>query len=369
MSTSTLPVASTALALKRIHHIEFYVGNARQAAYYYRNAFGFSQVAYSGLETGRRAATSYVMSQGKATFVLTTPLDANHPAAEHIRRHGDGVCDIAFEVDDADAAWTLALERGARSAAEPHTVSDAHGEIRRASIHTYGDTVHSFISRRAYSGPFLPGFIAAPVAGEDAGIVRVDHCVGNVELGAMQTWADYYSNVLGFARYITFDDKDISTEYSALMSVVMSDDKHKIMFPINEPAEGRRKSQIQEYLEAYAGPGVQHIALQTGDALATVRRLRDNGVEFLRVPDDYYEALPARVGEIAESLDEIKSLGLLVDRDDDGYLLQVFTRPVQDRPTVFFEIIQRKGCRGFGKGNFKALFESIEAEQERRGNL
>lgn len=369
-STATAtPSTPTALALKRIHHIEFYVGNARQAAYYYRTAWGFSQVAYSGLETGQRDRTSYVMSQGKATFVLTTPHDASHPVAAHLSKHGDGVKDIAFEVEDADAAWALALERGARSAVEPHTVSDANGEIRRASIHTYGDTIHTFISKKGYSGPFLPGFVAAEIKGEDVGFVRVDHCVGNVELGEMQTWADFYGKVLGFSRYITFDDKDISTEYSALMSVVVTDDKKTIMFPINEPANGRRKSQIQEYLEANAGPGVQHIALQTGDAIATVRRLRENGVEFLRVPDDYYDALPERVGPISESLEEIKELGLLVDRDDEGYLLQVFSRPVQDRPTLFFEIIQRKGCRGFGKGNFKALFVSIEAEQERRGNL
>ena len=345
------------------------MGNARQAAYYYRKAWGFSQVAYSGLETGQRDCTSYVMAQGKAVFVLTTPHGGNHPVAEHLTKHGDGVKDIAFEVDDADAAWALALERGARSAVEPHTASDEHGAVRRASIHTYGDTIHTFISKKDYTGPFLPGFVAAPIAGEDVGFVRVDHCVGNVELGEMQTWADFYGKVLGFSRYITFDDKDISTEYSALMSVVVTDDKKTIMFPINEPAGGRRKSQIQEYLEANAGPGVQHVALQTGDAIATVRRLRDNGVEFLRVPDEYYDALPERVGPIAENLDDIKDLGLLVDKDDEGYLLQVFSRPVQDRPTLFFEVIQRKGSRGFGKGNFKALFVSIEAEQERRGNL
>jgi 4-hydroxyphenylpyruvate dioxygenase len=357
------------LQLRRIHHVEFYVGNAKQAAYYYRQAFGFTQFAYAGLETGQRDFTSYAMRQGKAAFLLTTPLHGDHPAGEHLKRHGDGVIDVAFEVDDADRAFELAVARGARPAIEPQTLSDESGSVRRAAIHTYGDTIHSFISIKDYKGPFLPGFAPADAPGRDAGILRIDHVVGNVGLGEMEKWADWYGRVLGFRRYISFDDQDISTEYSALMSIVMSDDSHAIMFPLNEPAAGRRKSQIQEYLEAYRGPGVQHIALATSDALTTVRRLHEQGVEFLRVPDDYYELLPARVGQIEESIDEIRDLGILVDRDEDGYLLQIFTRPVEDRPTLFFEIIQRKGCRGFGKGNFKALFESIEHEQARRGNL
>jgi 4-hydroxyphenylpyruvate dioxygenase len=362
-------MAGNPLKLRRIDHVEFYVGNARQAAYYYRQAFGFSQFAYAGLETGLRTHTSYALRQGKVNFILTTPLEAEHPASEHIKKHGDGVYDIAFEVDDADHAFELAVARGARPVIEPHTLIDDNGQIRRASIHTYGDTIHSFISRRGYTGPFLPGFQKAEAAGRSTGILRIDHIVGNVELGRMNEWADFYGRVLGFQRYLTFDDKDISTDYSALMSIVMSDDSHAIMFPLNEPALGKRKSQIQEYLEAYDGPGAQHIALATDDAIATIGRLREQGVEFLRVPDEYYEVLPERVGEIEEPIDVIRDLGILVDRDEEGYLLQIFTKPVEDRPTLFFEIIQRKGCRGFGKGNFKALFESIEEEQGRRGNL
>jgi 4-hydroxyphenylpyruvate dioxygenase len=357
------------LKLKRIHHVEFLVGNARQAAFYYRKGFGFSQVAYRGLETGDRQQTSYALSQGKANFVLTTPMTADHPAAEHIKKHGDGVWDIALEVEDAEAAFAEAVRRGAHPAVEPHDVKDEHGTIRRAAVHTYGDTLHSLISYQGYKGAFLPGFVAAPVAGDDCGILRIDHIVGNVELGKMQYWADYYTRVFGFHRYLTFDDKDISTEYSALMSIVMSDDSHSVKFPINEPAPARNKSQIQEYIEAYGGPGAQHIALQCEDALYTVRKLQRNGLDFLRVPDAYYEALPARVGPVEEPVGELRSLGILVDRDQEGYLLQIFSKPVEDRPTVFFEIIQRRGSRGFGKGNFKALFESIEAEQARRGNL
>ncbi len=357
------------LKLKRIHHVEFFVGNAKQAAFYYRMGFGFSQVAYSGLETGQRQRTSYALSQGKANFVLTTPLTADDPAAEHIRKHGDGVRDIAMEVADADEAFAEAVRRGAKPAEEPHDLSDGHGTIRRAAVHTYGDTIHSLISYKDYKGPFLPGFVAAPVAGDDCGILRIDHIVGNVELGQMQHWAEYYSRVFGFHRYITFDDKDISTEYSALMSIVMSDDSYSVKFPINEPAVARNKSQIQEYLEAYGGPGAQHIALQCKDVLFTVSKLQRNGLEFLRVPDAYYEVLPTRVGPLEEPIGTLRSLGILVDRDEEGYLLQIFSKPVEDRPTVFFEIIQRKGSRGFGKGNFKALFESIELEQGRRGNL
>ncbi len=357
------------LKLKRIHHVEFWVGNAKQAAFYYREGFGFSQVAYSGLETGQRQHTSYALSQGKANFVLTTPLTPGHPAADHVKKHGDGVRDIAFEVADADAAFAEAVKRGAQPAMEPRDVKDDHGTVRWAAVHTYGDTLHSLISYKDYKGPFLPGYVAAPMAADDCGILRIDHIVGNVELGRMQYWADYYTRVFGFHRYLTFDDKDISTEYSALMSIVMSDDSHSVKFPINEPAVARNKSQIQEYLEAYGGPGAQHIALQCDDVLYTVGKLQRNGLEFLRVPDTYYEVLPQRVGPLEEPIRELHRLGILVDRDDEGYLLQIFSKPVEDRPTLFFEIIQRKGSRGFGKGNFKALFESIELEQARRGNL
>jgi 4-hydroxyphenylpyruvate dioxygenase len=357
------------LKLKRIHHVEFWVGNAKQASFYYRKAFGFSQLAYSGLETGNRGFASYVMAQGRVRFVLSTPLDPGHFASDHIRRHGDGVCDIALLVEDADFAFAEAVRRGAEPFLEPHDMKDDQGTVRRAAVRTYGDTIHSFLSYAEFDGAFLPGFTLSEVGGEATGIAAVDHIVGNVELGGMSRWAEWYSKVMGFSRYITFDDKDISTEYSALMSIVMSDDGHVVKFPINEPAEGKKKSQIQEYLEAYHGPGVQHVALLCKDVIETVTRLRANGVEFLSVPDSYYQELPDRVGTIDEPLDKLRDLGILVDRDEDGYLLQIFTRPVQDRPTVFFEIIQRKGARGFGKGNFKALFESIEREQARRGNL
>ncbi len=357
------------LRLRSIHHVELWVGNARQAAYYYRRAFGFAPFAYAGLETGRRDATSYALQQGKARLVLTSAFDPDDPVSDHVRRHGDGVRDIAFLVDDADAAFAEAVRRGATAVSAPADRTDAGGTIRHAAIATYGDTIHSFISYRDYTGPFLPGFAARSVAADDAGLLRIDHMVGNVELGRMNHWAAWYSDVLGFTRYISFDDKDISTEYSALMSIVMSDESHAIKFPINEPALGKRKSQIEEYLDYYRGPGVQHIALLTNDIVATVRRLRANGVDFLSVPGSYYDALAARVGPIDEAFDEIRELGILVDRDEEGYLLQLFTKPVEDRPTLFFEIIQRRGSRGFGKGNFKALFESIEREQALRGNL
>jgi 4-hydroxyphenylpyruvate dioxygenase len=357
------------LRLKRVHHIEFWVGNARQAAFFYRKGFGFSQAAYRGLETGERQLTSYVLSQGKANFMFTSPMDPEHPASQHIRRHGDGVKDVALHVENAEQAFEEAVRRGAQPAEEPHEVRDEHGTICRAAVHTYGDTIHSLISYRDYAGPFLPGFVEAPVPGEDAGILRIDHVVGNVELGQMEQWADFYHRVFGFHRYISFDDKDISTEYSALMSIVMSDDSQSVKFPINEPAPGRKKSQIDEYLEAYHGPGVQHVALLCRDAVKTVSQLRENGISFLQVPESYYTVLRERIGKIDEPLEEIRRLGILVDRDEEGYLLQIFSRPVEDRPTLFFEIIQRKGSRGFGKGNFKALFESIELEQARRGNL
>jgi 4-hydroxyphenylpyruvate dioxygenase len=357
------------LRLKSIHHVELWVGNARQAAYYYRRAFGFSQFAYAGLETGRRDAASYALQQGKARIVLTTPYGPEDPINDHIRLHGDGVRDISFHVEDADAAFAEAVARGAEPVSAPADHTDTHGTIRQAAIATYGQTIHSFVSYTDYRGPFLPGYVAKDVAGVDAGLLRIDHMVGNVELGRMNHWADWYSRVLGFSRYISFDDKDISTDYSALMSIVMSDDSFAIKFPINEPAAGKKKSQIEEYLDFYRGPGVQHIALLTTDIVSTVTALRANGVEFLSVPGSYYDGLAGRVGRIDEATDTVRHLGLLVDRDEEGYLLQLFTTPVEDRPTLFFEIIQRKGSRGFGKGNFRALFESIEREQALRGNL
>ena len=357
------------LGLKNIHHVEFWVGNAKQAAFFYRHAFGFSQLAYSGLETGNRETSSYLLQQSKARILLTTPLNADNPINDHLVKHGDGIRDIAFHVEDADQAFEEAVRRGAFVAHEPRDVTDEHGTVRHAAVKTYGDTIHSLISYKDYRGVFLPGFQPKEVAGKDTGIVRVDHIVGNVELGKMNYWCDYYAKVFGFERFISFDDKDISTEYSALMSIVMSDNSHSIKFPLNEPASGKRKSQIEEYLDFYGGPGAQHVALLCKDILETVGNLRANGVEFLTVPDSYYEMLPERVGKIDEDTVKIRNLGILVDRDDEGYLLQLFTKPVEDRPTLFFEIIQRHGSRGFGKGNFRALFESIEAEQAKRGNL
>ena len=398
------------LGLKKIHHVEFYVGNAKQAEFYYRKAFGFSRAGYRGLETGNREVTSYLMRQTNINFVLTTPLSPEHPAAEHIKQHGDGVRDIAFYVEDADHAFNEAVKRGAMPVTEPHDWADENGSVRHAAIATYGDTIHSFLSysvssphvskglngnsiqplataggsdlpggnvsvnERAsshnYNGIFLPGFEAQHVEGESTGVMLVDHIVGNVELGKMNHWCDFYRDVLGFFRYITFDDKDISTEYSALMSIVMSDGGHNIKFPINEPAESKKgKSQIQEYIDFYRSAGAQHIALLCRDIRSTVAKLAANGVEFLTVPDTYYAELPGRIGKIDEDIESLKKLGILVDRDEEGYLLQIFTKPVEDRPTVFYEILQRKGCKGFGKGNFKALFVSIEAEQRRRGNL
>ncbi len=372
---NTETAAKNPLGLKKIHHVEFYVGNAKQAEFYYRKAFGFSRAAYSGLETGNRETTSYLVKQGNVNFVLTAPMGPEHPAADHLKRHGDGVKDIAFYVEDADHAFNEAVKRGATPVVEPRDLKDENGSVRHSAIATYGDTIHSFISYNTnnghnYAGPFLPGFVEQKVEGDGVGLMLVDHIVGNVELGKMNSWCDFYRDVLGFFRYITFDDKDISTEYSALMSIVMSDGQHNIKFPINEPAEGKGgKSQIQEYIDFYRSAGAQHVALLCRDILHTVGKLQENGVEFLRVPDEYYEEIPARVGEIDEDIEDLKRLGILVDRDDEGYLLQIFTKPVEDRPTVFYEILQRKGCKGFGKGNFKALFVSIEEEQRRRGNL
>jgi 4-hydroxyphenylpyruvate dioxygenase len=357
------------IPLKAIHHVELWVGNAKQAAYYYRHAFGFSQIAYSGLETGVRDRASYVLGQGRIRLVLSTPLGSDNGMTTHQARHGDGVRDIAFHVDDANACFAAAVKRGAKVASEPRTLKDENGSVRHAAIHTYGDTLHSFISHDDYDGPFLPGYRAAEIAGESVGLRFVDHIVGNVELGKMNEWASFYASVLGFSQLMHFSDEDISTEYSALMSKVMESDNGRIKFPINEPAEGRRKSQIEEYLDFYDGPGVQHIALLTDDIIKAIDKLRANGVEFLRVPDDYYDTLQQRVGAIDEDMEEIRRLRILVDRDEEGYLLQLFTKPVEDRPTLFYEIIQRKGSRGFGQGNFKALFEAIEQEQAERGNL
>jgi len=365
IETDFLPLLGT-------DHIEFYVGNAKQAAYYYRSAFGFKLIAYSGPETGVRRRASYVVEQGKIRLVFTTALQPDDPIAEHARRHGDGVHGIALAVNDAKSAYRETVRRGARGVCEPCVFEDENGQVRVSAIALYGDTIHSFVERDGYRGVFLPSF--APVDGPDrvcrsAGLRYVDHMVANVELGEMNHWVQFYEGVIGFRLYQTFDDQDISTEYSALMSKVMANGSGWVKFPINEPARGRRKSQIEEYLEFYRGPGVQHIAMATDDIVATVSKLRDQGVEFLRAPQTYYEDLGRRIGRIDESIATLGELGILVDRDDEGYLLQIFTKPVEDRPTLFYEIIQRKGSRGFGKGNFKALFEAIEREQARRGNL
>lgn len=357
------------LPLKNVHHLEFFVGNAKQAAYFYQQIMGFDLIAYKGPETGCRQHATYVMQQGKIRFALSTPMGSQGAMAEHIRRHGDGVQCIALEVDDATSAHRETVARGAVSVQEPTTIEDEHGSAVLASIKTYGDTIHTFVEKTNYKGVFLPGFEKRERRGKGVGLAAIDHIVGNVELGKMNHWVDYYANTLGFNQLLHFDDEDISTEYSALMSKVMQDGTGKIKFPINEPAEGKKKSQIEEYLDFYGGPGVQHVALITGDIIKTVGELQERGLEFLPIPDSYYEAIPERIGEIKEKLEDIQRLGILVDRDEEGYLLQIFTRPVQDRPTLFFEVIQRRGSRGFGVGNFKALFEAIEQEQARRGNL
>jgi len=363
--------ANDFLPLKGTDHVEFFVGNARQAAYFYRAAFGMSLVAYAGPETGQRDRASYVVQQGKIRFVFTTPLRSDHPIAGHIHRHGDGVGAIALWVDDAREAWYETTSRGAVSVAEPRVLSDENGTAVVSSIGAYGDTIHLFVERSGYSGPFLPGFrtITSDPVARPVGLLHIDHMVGNVGWHQMNEWVDFYANVMGFSLYQHFDDKDISTEYSALMSKVMANGNGYVKFPINEPAEGKKKSQVEEYLDFYAGPGVQHIALATNDILFTVTSLRKQGVEFLRAPHTYYTELQARVGKIDEPVAELEELGILVDRDDEGYMLQIFTKPVEDRPTLFYEIIQRKGSRSFGKGNFKALFEAIEREQQARGNL
>lgn len=351
--------------------VELYVGNAKQAAHFYKTAMGFQELAYAGLETGLRDRCSYVLVQDKIRLVLTTPYDSESEIAHHIRRHGDGVKFIALWVDDARKAFEETVKRGAEPYMEPIVVKDAHGEIVKSGIHTYGDTVHLFIERKNYFGTFMPGFVAwkTEYRPTPVGLKYIDHMVGNVELGAMNKWASFYENVMGFANLVTFDDKDISTEYTALMSKVMTNGNGRIKFPINEPAAGKKKSQVEEYLDFYNGPGCQHIAVATDDIVFTISEMRKRGVEFLYVPGTYYDTVQNRVGIIEEDLNELKKWGIMVDRDEDGYLLQIFTKPVEDRPTLFFEIIQRKGAKSFGKGNFQALFESIEAEQARRGTL
>lgn len=359
------------LPLKGTDHIELYVGNAKQSSLFYQYAFGFELIAYSGPETGVKDRSSYVLKQDKIRLVLTSPLNSNSSIADHIQRHGDGVKVLALWVDDAEKSWLETTKRGAESAGDPKVLSDQFGEVKVASIKTYGDTIHTFVERKNYSGVFLPGFVprTSKYKAESIGLKYVDHCVGNVELGEMDHWVEFYEKVMGFKLLLTFDDKDISTEYSALMSKVVSNGNGYIKFPINEPAAGKKKSQIEEYLDFYGGPGVQHMAIATDDIVKTVSELRHRGVEFLEVPSSYYDDLLDRVGKIDEELEPLKNMNILVDRDEEGYLLQIFTKPVQDRPTLFFEIIQRKGAKSFGKGNFKALFEAIEREQELRGNL
>ncbi len=359
------------LPINGTDYVEFYVGNAKQAAHYYQTAFGFQPLAYAGLETGLKDRTSFVLKQDKIRFVLTSSLDPDNHISGHHTRHGDGVKVVALWVDDARKSFEETVKRGARPYFEPVVEKDAHGEVVRAGIHTYGETVHVFVERKNYNGPFLPGYVAWEPAyrPSETGLKYIDHMVGNVDWGQMNVWVKFYEDVMGFRNLISFDDNDISTEYTALMSKVMSNGNGYIKFPINEPAIGKKKSQIEEYIEFYRGSGVQHVAMATGDIIHTIRELRARGVEFLHVPDTYYETVPERVGLIEEDLEVLKRLNILIDRDDEGYLLQLFTRPVLDRPTVFFEIIQRKGATSFGKGNFKALFESIEREQARRGTL
>ncbi len=362
MNTDFFPVSD-------VDYLEYYTGNARQAANYFCQTYGFRQVAYSGLETGNRDTVSYLVEQGNVRFLITGTYSPEHEVASFVKKHGDGIKDIALCVDDVESTFSEAVARGAIIIKKPFAAEDEHGVLKKAVIGTYGDTVHTLVERKNYKGLFAPGFISykteLPI--RPAGVTGVDHVVGNVE--KMDEWASYYKNVMGFTELIHFDDQDISTEYSALMSKVMQNGTGRIKFPINEPAEGKRKSQIEEFLEYYHGAGVQHVALLTNDIVGTVKTMLQNGVEFLDTPASYYETLTDRVGRIEERLEDLKRLGILVDRDDEGYLLQIFTKPITDRPTLFFEIIQRKGARGFGEGNFKALFESIEREQQRRGNL
>ncbi|MSP58001.1 MAG: 4-hydroxyphenylpyruvate dioxygenase [Flavobacteriaceae bacterium] len=374
METDTFEKTTTEvdfLPLNGTDHLEFYVGNAKQSAYYYQTAWGYTLVAYAGPETGVRDRASYVLQQDKIRLVLTTSLVPDSEISDHHKKHGDGVKFLSLWVDDARASFNETVKRGAKPFMEPTRFEDEFGYVVISAIHTYGDTVHKFIERSNYTGQFLPGYksIFSPMKAVSVGLKYVDHCVGNVELGKMNDWVDFYENVMGFKLLLTFDDKDISTEYSALMSKVVSNGNGYVKFPINEPAEGKKKSQIEEYLDFYGCAGVQHIALETHDILKTVGELRRRGIEFLYVPETYYDDVLERVGNIDEDMESLKKMNILVDRDESGYLLQIFTKPVEDRPTLFFEIIQRKGAKSFGKGNFKALFESIEREQENRGNL
>ncbi len=364
-------MAQDFLPINGTDHIELYVGNAKQAAHFYQSAYGFELIAYAGPETGVRDRASYVLQQNKIRVVLTTSLQKDSEISEHVKKHGDGVKVLALWVDDASKSFQETTMRGAIAAKQPEVLKDEFGEVIVSSIKTYGETIHTFVERKNYRGPFLPGYKArkSNFNIEPIGLKHIDHCVGNVELGKMNTWVDFYEKVMGFNLLVTFDDKDISTEYSALMSKVVANGNGYIKFPINEPAAGKKKSQIEEYLDFYNGPGVQHVAIATDDIIHTVGELRRRGIEFLHIPDVYYEDVLDRVGKINESLDELRKLNILIDRDEEGYLLQIFTKPIQDRPTMFFEIIERNGAKSFGKGNFKALFESIEREQELRGNL
>ncbi|MBE2319961.1 4-hydroxyphenylpyruvate dioxygenase [Solirubrobacter sp. CPCC 204708] len=371
---STQPIVAPSktedfMPLHGIDHVEFFVGNALQAASFWTKVLGFKEVAYAGLETGVRDRASHVLEQGRIRIVLTGALVPGHEIGEHVARHGDGVKVIALGVPDVDHAYREATARGARGVEEPRDVSDEHGTLRRASIATYGDTIHTFVDRSQYKGAFHPGFAARDIDTGDTGLLAIDHIVGNVELGHMDEWVKYYEDVFGMREMLHFSDEDISTEYSALMSKVVTNGNGRVKFPLNEPAEGKRKSQIDEYLEYYGGAGAQHIAVATRDIVRTVEQLQERGIQFLRTPETYYDDVPERIGEINEDLEDLKRLGILVDRDDEGYLLQIFTKPIGDRPTVFLEVIERHGARGFGDGNFKALFEAIEREQALRGNL
>jgi 4-hydroxyphenylpyruvate dioxygenase len=365
------PVTADFLPLMGTDYVEFYVGNAKQSANFYKNAFGFQSIAYAGPETGMMDRVSYVLRQNQITFVLTTALKMNNPIADHVYKHGDGVKVLALKVEDATDAWKQTTIRGGKSYLEPTTLKDHEGEVVLSGIHTYGDTVHLFVERKNYSGSFMPGFRKWESRSNptSTGLLYVDHCVGNVGWNQMNPWVKFYEEVMGFRNILSFDDKDISTEYSALMSKVMSNGNGYVKFPINEPAEGKKKSQVEEYLDFYNGEGVQHIAIATHDIIETVTTLQQRGVEFLNIPGSYYETVLERVGKIDEDLEPLQKLGILIDRDDEGYLLQIFSKPMQDRPTLFFEIIQRKGAKSFGKGNFKALFEALEREQDARGNL
>ena len=376
MSTKTLSnnktdIQTDFLPLHGTDYVEFYVGNAKQAAHFYKTAFGFQSLAYAGPETGMMDKVSYVIRQNKLTFVLTTPLKTDNPIADHIYKHGDGVKVLALKVDDAKSAYEETTKRGGKSYMQPEVLKDANGEVVLSGIHTYGDTVHLFVERKNYVGVFMPGFREwkSNYNPTSTGLLYVDHCVGNVGWNQMNPWVSFYEDVMGFRNILSFDDNDISTEYSALMSKVMSNGNGYVKFPINEPAEGKKKSQVEEYLDFYNGEGVQHVAIATADIVATVTELQKRGIEFLNIPESYYETVLDRVGKIDEDLEPLQKLGVLIDRDDEGYLLQIFSKPLEDRPTLFFEIIQRKGAQSFGKGNFKALFEALELEQANRGNL